>query len=154
MLTNLPNFTNVYQIYRIHQNLPNSYQILSHFTIFSGKIWICALCPNFKFSFYCLKITKCWPFSLKWKRFPQHCHNIKWVSGLVSRLWRYILECSGLRLCDSADNIRSKILNMAGMWPWVTKKLLKWETAKNILFHSKLIFSGKTFVFPFYIILT
>ena len=27
------------------------------------------------------------------------------------------------------------------MWPWVPKKLLKWEKAKNILFHSKLIFS-------------
>ena len=30
---------------------------------------------------------------------------------------------------------------MAGMWLWVTKKLLKWEKAKNIPFHSKQIVS-------------
>ena len=32
-------------------------------------------------------------------------------------------------------------LNMASMWPWVTKKLLKWEKEKNIFFHSLLILS-------------
>ena len=40
----------------------------------------------------------------------------------------------GLWLCDSYDKIRSKNLNMAGMWPRITKKLLKWEKAKKILF--------------------
>ena len=58
---------------------------------------------------------------------------------MASKLCRYVLECSALWLCDSADNIRSKKFNMAGMWPWVPKQLSNWETAKNILFHSKLI---------------
>ena len=66
---------------------------------------------------------------------------MKLVSGLVFKLWRYVLECCGLWLCDSSDKVGSKKLNMAGMWPWVTKELLKWEKAKNILFHSKLILS-------------
>ena len=78
---------------------------------------------------------------MKWKRFPWLCHNIKWVPGLVSKLWRYVFECWGLWLCDSADNIMSTKLNMAGMWPWVPKRLLKWKKAKNILFYSKLILS-------------
>ena len=82
------------------------------------------------------------------KRNMRHCkhpqrlyHNIKWVSRLVSKLWRYVLECWGLWLCNSADNIRSKKKKMAGMWPWLPKKFLKWEKAKIILFHSKLILS-------------
>ena len=57
---------------------------------------------------------------------------------MVCKLWRYVLEL-GLWLCDITDKIRYNKSNMAGMWPWVTKKLLKWE--KNILFHSKLILS-------------
>ena len=62
---------------------------------------------------------------------------MKQVSGLVFKLWRYVLECRGLWLCDSSDKIRSNKLFMAVMWLWVTKKLLKWENAKNILFHSR-----------------
>ena len=33
--------------------------------------------------------------------------------------------------CDSADNIGSNKLNMAGMRQLVTKKLLKWEKTKQ-----------------------
>ena len=67
---------------------------------------------------------------------------MKRVSGFVFKFWRYVLECCGLWLCDSSDKVRSNKLNMAGMWPWVPKKLLKWEKAKkNILLHSKLILS-------------
>ena len=103
---------------------------------------------NHSFSFRQLlvpKITK-----KRWKRFPRLCHNLKWVSGLVLKLWRNVLECWGLWLCDNTDNIRSKKFNMAGMWPWVPKKLLKWKKAQNIPFHLKLIlcnFLGKGLLF-------
>ena len=61
---------------------------------------------------------------------------------MVSKFWRYILERWGLWLCDSSDKIGSKKLNMAGIWPGVTKKLLMWKTKqKNILFHSKVFLS-------------
>ena len=46
-----------------------------------------------------------------------------------------------LKICfGMLSKIRYKKLNTPGMWPWVTKKLLKWEKAKHILFHSKPIF--------------
>ena len=60
---------------------------------------------------------------------------------MVSKYWRYFLKRLGLWLCHSFDEIGSHKLNMAGMWPWVTKKLMKWEKTKNMLFHSKLFLS-------------
>ena len=33
-----------------------------------------------------------------------------------------------------------KKLNMAGMWPWIPKKLLKWEKAKKHTFSFKAVF--------------
>ena len=56
---------------------------------------------------------------------------------MVSKLWRYVLECWALWLCDSTDNIRHKKSNMAGMWPWVPKMLLKWEKGKKHTFSFK-----------------
>ena len=110
------------------------------FRIFK-KIVVC----NHRFSFRQLLLPKNYKISAiltEVKRFHRRCHNIKWVYCLVSKLWRYVLECWELWLCDSADIIMSKKINIAGMWPWVPKKLLKWEKAKTILFHSNLILSN------------
>ena len=60
---------------------------------------------------------------------------------MVYKYWRHVLKCWGLWLCDSSDEIGSHKLNMARMWPGVTKKLLKLKKPKNILFHSKLFLS-------------
>ena len=38
---------------------------------------------------------------------------------------------------DSSDKIGSNKLNMAGMWPSVTKKLLKWEKTNKHTFSFK-----------------
>ena len=57
----------------------------------------------------------------------------------VSKFWRYVLGCWGLWLCDSSDKMGSQEFNMAGMWPGIAEKLLKWrkKTKENILFYSK-----------------
>ena len=50
------------------------------------------------------------------------------------------MKCWGLWLCDSSDEIGSHKLNMAGMWPGVTKKLLKWKKPKKHTFSFKALF--------------
>ena len=45
-------------------------------------------------------------------------------------------------IASLCNDLSLKKLNMAGIWPWVPKKLLKWEKAKTIRFHSKLILSA------------